>query len=397
MGLAGPRLRQRGAAANEARGQAARLIGADPDDVALIPSVSSAAGLVAAQLGAAAPGENVVIGEREYSSNHFPWRQLEHKGYDVRQVPFRRAGLDPEQVDRRVDGGTRVVAFSAVQSSTGHRSDIAAISSLARQVGAIVFVDGSQMVGAVPVPRTSATWTCWRWRTTSSCSMRAGGWATASCPGRCRSSSPRSTRAGARAPTPSPASSAPRWSCHRPRHVSTAPSAGSRRSATSPPSASSTTSAPTSSPARNRDLEARLRGALTGAGWEPIALPAENRSTIVPVPLGGLDPARVVRALSEERVIASARDGALRLSVHLYNHEDDIDRLVAALGSLGRPPAQRMTRSSGSVSGSRTRWSRGSATEVAEGGEQGRLRPGRRDSRRGSPPVVTPSLSSGSR
>src|SRR5262245_33870443 len=75
-------------AASVARSAVARLIGADPDDVALIPSVSAAAGLVAAQFGAATSGDNVVIGEREYSSNHFPWRQLAEKGYQVRQVPF---------------------------------------------------------------------------------------------------------------------------------------------------------------------------------------------------------------------------------------------------------------------------------------------------------------------
>ena len=81
------------------RGHAvARLIGADAADIALIPSVSSAAGLVAAQFGPAEPGQNVVIGEREYSSNHFPWRQLAHKGYDVRQVPFRNGGLEPDDV-----------------------------------------------------------------------------------------------------------------------------------------------------------------------------------------------------------------------------------------------------------------------------------------------------------
>jgi len=96
---------------------------------------------------------------------------------------------------------------------------------------------------------------------------------------------------------------------------------------------------------RNRDLEELLRGALSDAGWEPVALPAENRSTILRVPLGDLEPARVVRDLAEQRVIASARDGALRFSVHLYNHEDDIDRLVAILKSLGPSPAQRATTS----------------------------------------------------
>ncbi len=138
-------------AAGGARSAAASLIGADASDVALIPSVSSAAGLVAAQFGPASPGDNIVIGQREYSSNHFPWRQLAGKGYEVRQVPFRNGGLEAEDIGERVDAGTQLVAFSGVQTATGHRSDIAAISGLARKAGAIVFVDGAQMVGALPV------------------------------------------------------------------------------------------------------------------------------------------------------------------------------------------------------------------------------------------------------
>jgi cysteine desulfurase / selenocysteine lyase len=61
------------------------------------------------------------------------------------------AALSPDDVARRVDQGTMLVAFSGVQTATGHRSDIAAISAIARRVGAIVFVDGSQLVGALPV------------------------------------------------------------------------------------------------------------------------------------------------------------------------------------------------------------------------------------------------------
>ena len=90
--------------------------------------------------------------------------------------------------------------------------------------------------------------------------------------------------------------------------------------------------------ARNRDLEARLRDSLTAAGWEPVPLAPANRSTIVTVPLGDLEPAAVVGALAEGSVVGAVRDGALRLSVHLYNHEDDVERLVATLRTM-TPPA----------------------------------------------------------
>src|SRR5262245_25529355 len=72
------------AAAERARTSFASLIGVDRSDVALIASVSAAAGFVAAQFDEARPSENVVIGAQEYSSNHYPWRMLADKGYEVR-------------------------------------------------------------------------------------------------------------------------------------------------------------------------------------------------------------------------------------------------------------------------------------------------------------------------
>ena len=324
-------------AASQARSAAARLIGADPGDVALIPSVSSAAGLVAAQLPVAAAGENVVIGEREYSSNHFPWRQLTHKGYDVRQVPFRAGGLHPEDVGTRIDGGTRLVAFSGVQSATGPRSDIAAISRLARDLGAIVFVDGSQMVGAVPVApelrHVDVLVTV-----DHKFLLNAGRGM-----GYCYLSRPVQERfipvnAGWRA------GADPFASFYGPG-MDLSPTASRFDSSICWLAAIGNTVAldvfddfgPDAVHARNRDLEGTLRSALTRVGWDPLELPEANRSTIVSIPLGGLDPARLVRVLADDGVVCSARDGALRLSVHLYNHEDDIERLVTVLATQERP------------------------------------------------------------
>ncbi len=324
-------------AAEQARVKAARVFGADPADVALIPSVSSAAGLVAAQFGPAARGENVVIGEREYSSNHFPWRLLAHKGYDVRQVPFRDGGIDPGGVEQHVDGGTRLVAFAGIQSATGHRADIATISSLARRVGAIVFVDGAQMVGAVPVADTLAQVDVLA-TTDHKFLLNAGrgmGYCFLS-----RAAQERFTpvNAGWRA------GADPFASFYGPTMELSATASRFDSSISWLAAYGNTASLEVFDEfgheaiyARNRDLEAQLRDALTGVGWDPAPLPAENRSTIIRVPLGDLEPDGVVAALAAQGVVASARDGALRFSVHLYNHEDDIERLVKVLGSLERP------------------------------------------------------------
>ena len=77
-----------------------------------------------------------------------------------------------------------------------------------------------------------------------------------------------------------------------------------------------------------------LRGALAEAGWTPIELPEANRSSIVSVPLADLDPADILGELRRRGVVCAARDGNLRLAVHFYNHEDDIDRVTNALSEL---------------------------------------------------------------
>jgi selenocysteine lyase/cysteine desulfurase len=324
-------------AAGNARSTAARLIGAAASDIALIPSVSSAAGLVAAQFGPASPGDNIVIGQREYSSNHFPWRQLAQKGYDVRQVPFRNGGLEPEDVGERVDTGTRLVAFSGVQAATGHRSDIAAISGLARKAGAIVFVDGSQMVGALPVaddlrhvdvlvaPDHKFLLNAGRGMGYCYLSPTVQGRFTPINAG---------WRAGA----------VPFDSFFGPE-MNLSPTASRFDNSISWLAAIGNQAAlaifddfgPDTIYARNHELTTKLRAALTNLGWDPIDLPEQNRSTIVSVPLGDLEPSRLLGALAEQGIICSARDGNLRLAIHFYNHEDDIERLGATISLSSRP------------------------------------------------------------
>jgi selenocysteine lyase/cysteine desulfurase len=85
---------------------------------------------------------------------------------------------------------------------------------------------------------------------------------------------------------------------------------------------------------RNTELADLLRSTLAEIGREPVDLPIANRSTIVSVPLGDADPARLLGQLKERGIVCSARDGNLRLAIHFYNHEDDIEQIATALTEL---------------------------------------------------------------
>jgi len=50
----------------------------------------------------------------------------------MRQVPFRDGGTQADAVRGHADGGTRLVATSAIQTASGHRSDLRALSAMAR-------------------------------------------------------------------------------------------------------------------------------------------------------------------------------------------------------------------------------------------------------------------------
>ncbi|HEU4450561.1 MAG TPA: aminotransferase class V-fold PLP-dependent enzyme [Gaiellaceae bacterium] len=128
----------------EADGEACRrlfaqLVGARAEDVALVSTVSAAAGLVAASL-PADRGDNVVLYERDFMSVLLPWRGLRARGVELRLLPLERLA---EGVDER----TALVAVSSVQSGDGRVADLEAL----KRTGARLFVDGTQAVGALPV------------------------------------------------------------------------------------------------------------------------------------------------------------------------------------------------------------------------------------------------------
>ena len=117
----------------------ARLVGAAPRNVALMPALSAAAGIVAMSL-PAGPGDNVVLYEQEFHSNLYPWLALERRGVEIRLRPL-------ETLADAVDERTALVAVSSVQSADGRVADLAAL----KETGARLFLDGTQGVGALPI------------------------------------------------------------------------------------------------------------------------------------------------------------------------------------------------------------------------------------------------------
>jgi selenocysteine lyase/cysteine desulfurase len=128
-----------GQSTEASRAAFARLAGVDPTRVAVGATVSELVGSVITALPADA---RVVVPDIEFTSLLFPL--LVQSRLDVRTVPV-------AEVAGAVAQGAEVVAFSAVQMSTGEVADLDAIVEAAAGVDAITICDVTQALGWLPV------------------------------------------------------------------------------------------------------------------------------------------------------------------------------------------------------------------------------------------------------
>jgi selenocysteine lyase/cysteine desulfurase len=135
-----------------ARDLFARLVRGADEDVALVSTVAEAAATVAGSL----PSGRVVVGEREFASNLFPWLALRDRGFDVVEVPTRDGVVRTEALLEAIDGDTVLLAITEVQSSNGFRVRLEDLGRRCREVGARLFVDGCQSLGALRLDAVAA-------------------------------------------------------------------------------------------------------------------------------------------------------------------------------------------------------------------------------------------------
>ena len=133
-----------GAATEGARAAFAAMVGVTPERVAIGATVSAFVGLVAACLPA---GARVLVPDVEFTSTLFPFLVQESRGVVVETVA-------PERLAEAIDTRTDVVAFSAVQMSTGEVADLDAIVAAAEHHGAMTLLDATQACGWLPIDAT---------------------------------------------------------------------------------------------------------------------------------------------------------------------------------------------------------------------------------------------------
>ncbi len=313
----------------------ARLIGAQPEEIALTNSATHGLSVVANGLGLG-PGDEVVTTAVNFPANLLTWLHLRNRGVEVKVLNPERGFPTPEEIAAALTSRTRVVALDYVSFRNGCKIDIEAISEARAGRDTLLVVDATQAVGALPInvdsfPVDAFACAGYKWLL----GPYGAGFAFL-----------RRSIQDRLSPTVlnwMSVKGASRF--HKlPGEDFTPARDASRFDVPETANFLNLYALESSLEFLHRvgvenimrhcfGLLDRLREALASRGFQlnASAEPA-HRSTILTFRASSEeDTARMHQKLSDQQVIVSLREGWIRVSPHLYNSEEDMDRLIDAL------------------------------------------------------------------
>lgn len=315
----------------------ARLVGATPREIALVKNTSEGINLIANSF-AYRRGDNVVISDLEHPNNVYPWLRLRQRGVEVRVIKTHGGIVTPEDVASHVDRGTKVVALSSVTCVSGARLDLPAISKMCREYGARLVIDAVQSLGILTMDVKESGIDV----------LAAGGYKGLLSPhglGFLYCSS--ELLHDLVPPFAARASVVVDPSLHRVKHYDLEYRDDAGKFETGNYNYSAVWAGcvaldlllswgTDAIEARVLGLTRRLTDGLARIGLQTLG-PTEDhcRSSLVSVVVGNAE--EVIDGLKRRRILASPREGAVRLSFHVYNNEQDVDAVLDALWELARP------------------------------------------------------------
>ena len=129
---------------DEARTRLSAMLGVDEDELSFGPSTTQNVYVLAqAFRELLAPGDAIVVTNQDHEANTGAWRKLAASGIEVRewQIDPQTGSLDPADLPALLKGA-KLLAFPHCSNVVGEINDVAAITALAHEAGAVTCVDG---------------------------------------------------------------------------------------------------------------------------------------------------------------------------------------------------------------------------------------------------------------
>lgn len=132
------------------RNDFADLISSKPEEIAFVRNTSHGISLVASGLDWK-EGDSVIIYEKTFPANIYPWLNLENKGVKVKFIKAEKPFFTVSDIEELVDSSTRLVSLSSVEFTNSYRTDLESVGRFCREKGIYFFVDAIQTLGVFPM------------------------------------------------------------------------------------------------------------------------------------------------------------------------------------------------------------------------------------------------------
>ncbi len=128
----------------------ARLVGAEPDEIAWVKNVTEGFTLFLTSLDWREGDEVVLCPDLEHPANVLPWRNLAaREGVRLVEVPATDGRLPTGRMAEAVGPRTRIVTAATISFSPGFEADLAPLREACRRSDALFVVDAAQMAGTL--------------------------------------------------------------------------------------------------------------------------------------------------------------------------------------------------------------------------------------------------------
>ena len=307
----------------------AQLLGAKDDEIAVTTSASASLSAISSSLDFSGTRKKIITTDLAFPTEAQAWHALKKHGAEVVHVKEKDGMIDLEDLERLIDDQTLLVAVPLVCYRNGALADVPAIRKIARSAGAMILVDAYQGVGAVPID--VAQWDV---------DFIVGGslkylLSTAGIgflyvrEGLIEQSQP--TQTG--------------WFAQEDIHAmlihDNIPASNARRFEQGTPSVPNLYAVEAGLTmileigvqnirAQVAALNERLKEGVTRIGGKLMS-PENPEHHGAMITIASSDEYGLVAALAQKNIIASSRDGNLRISAHFYNNNADIDAVIEAL------------------------------------------------------------------
>ncbi|AHM67995.1 aminotransferase class V-fold PLP-dependent enzyme [Paenibacillus polymyxa] len=135
----------------EARGHFAKLIGAEPDEIAVLSSASEAIAGVATALSYVPGKEGIVYADTDFPTVGHIWQAQEMFRDHICCIPSTEGEVTLEQYEEHVTENTALIMVSHVNYTNGFQQDLKSIAHIAHRNQALLFVDAYQSAGMIPI------------------------------------------------------------------------------------------------------------------------------------------------------------------------------------------------------------------------------------------------------